>query len=180
MEKLIALSAIGRDRPGIVAALSRVLFEKGCNLEDSSMTRLKGDFAVLLLLSLPEGLTPDGLRAALDPAVRDWNLALTLRPLAPGEMEPSPTGDPYTLVVYGLDHPGIVHRVTRAAADRGLNITDLRTHVTEGTGAPLYSLVVDLESPGKGAAEAFQADLEALKKELQVEVTFHPAETDEL
>lgn len=181
MKKLIALSAIGRDRPGIVAALSKVLFETGCNLEDSSMTQLKGDFAVLLLVSLPDRTSPASLKAALKPVLEKWNLASTLRELSPGETGGgAPAGLPHTLVVYGVDKPGIVYRVTQAAADLSINITDLRTHATESGGDHLYSLVVEVEVPDAGTVAAFREKLEALKAELKVEIRLNPVETDEL
>ena len=82
MKKLIALSAIGKDQPGIVAALTWVLFERGCNLEDSSMTRLRGDFAVLLLISMPENMTLEGLKVALESAASSKGLTFTLRELS--------------------------------------------------------------------------------------------------
>jgi glycine cleavage system transcriptional repressor len=52
----VVISAVGKDRPGIVAGVSKVLFEAGCNLEDSSMTILEGEFAMILVVSLPEAL----------------------------------------------------------------------------------------------------------------------------
>src|SRR6266850_6447998 len=51
MKHWYALSAIGRDRPGIVADLAELIYDCDCNLEDSSMTILGSEFAVLLLLS---------------------------------------------------------------------------------------------------------------------------------
>ncbi|HUO58564.1 MAG TPA: ACT domain-containing protein [bacterium] len=182
MKKLVALSAIGKDQPGIVAALAKVLFEKGCNLEDSSMTRLKGDFAVLLLISLPESLGLEELKAALQGVAQVKSLNVALRPLSGEEAAASPGKGTlaYTLVVYGVDHPGIVYRVTQAAADLGANITDLRTHVTMSGSTPLYSLAVELEMPGPSVVESFQKKLESLKKELKVEATLNPVEADEL
>jgi glycine cleavage system transcriptional repressor len=183
MKKLVALSAIGQDRPGIVAALTRVLFETGCNLEDSSMTQLKGDFAVLLLVDLPPKTSLDTLKVALKPVLDQWQLASTLRQLSPAETDGSAgTGFPYTLVVYGVDHPGIVYRMTQAAADLSINITDLRTHMTQsgGRGINLYSLAVEVLIPGKEALNSFQKELESLKKELKVEIKLNPTETDEL
>jgi glycine cleavage system transcriptional repressor len=182
MKKLIALSAIGKDQPGIVAALSKVLFEKGCNLEDSSMTRLKGDFAILLLISLPEGLTAGDLRTALEPAAREKGLAYTLRELSAQEASggTASTGPPYTLVVYGVDHPGIVHRIAQAAADHRVNITDLRTHVTQSQGTDLYTLAMEVDIADEKTAARFREKLEGLKKELKVELTLNPVEAEEL
>src|SRR5258708_28090519 len=103
MKTFAALSAVGKDRPGIVATLAKIFYEKGCNLEDSSMTRLKGDFAVLLLISLQENMTPDALRKELEPATRENGLTFTLRELTPQESsaETGPGALPYTLLVYG-------------------------------------------------------------------------------
>jgi len=176
----VALSAIGRDRPGIVAGLTKVLFEKGCNLEDSSMTLLKGDFAVLLLVTLPEGLTTSGLAEAVEPTADSLGLTTVLRELKPGEMAPKSGARPYTLVVYGADRPGIVFKVTGAAAGHGLNVTDLRTHVTGEASKPVYSLSMDVEAPDAVSAKAFAKDLEVLKAELKVDVVFHAVEAEEL
>jgi glycine cleavage system transcriptional repressor len=57
MKKWFALSAIGRDRPGIVADLAELIYECDCNLEDSSMTLLGSEFAVLLLLTGEEAMS---------------------------------------------------------------------------------------------------------------------------
>src|SRR5437870_73749 len=76
-----ALAAIGRDRPGIVAACARTLFEQGCNVEDSSMTLLRGNFAVMLVLAAPEGTTGSSLTAALEPACRELGLLYDVLPV---------------------------------------------------------------------------------------------------
>jgi glycine cleavage system transcriptional repressor len=43
------LLAAGPDRLGIVASVTRVLYRHGCNLADSSMTRLGNEFAMLVI-----------------------------------------------------------------------------------------------------------------------------------
>lgn len=181
MKRQIALSAVGKDQPGIVAALTQVFFENRCNLEDSSMTRLEGDFAILLLISLPEDGAAADLKKAVEPVAQKWGLTFSMRELPPEEMELEATGTlPYTLVVYGVDHPGIVYKIAQAAADERVNITDLRTHVTPGPKNPLYSLVMEVEVPGAAIAESFGKKLESVKKELKVEITFKPVEAEEL
>jgi len=49
----LAVSAIGADRPGIVAAVTGVLVDRGCNLEDASMSILRGHFAMMLVVAAP-------------------------------------------------------------------------------------------------------------------------------
>lgn len=180
MKRQVALSAIGQDRPGIVARLTRALFEQGCNLEESSMTRLKGEFAILLLVTLPDTMTPAALESAVEPAGRSLGLTILVRELTPEETraEDDSRTLPYTLVVYGADRPGIVFRVTDAAARHVLNITDLRTRVTGP--APVYSLIMELEAPSEAAVQAFRGDLQKLRGELHVETTLEPVEAEEL
>src|SRR5215813_1215224 len=84
MKQWFALSAIGRDRPGIVADLAELIFESDCNLEDSSMTILGSEFAVLLLLT---GEGPDVERRLGAGCKRlEWEKRLTVffRPLEGG------------------------------------------------------------------------------------------------
>ena len=182
MKKFVALSAIGEDHPGIVAAITKVFFENGCNLENSSMTQLRGDFAVLLLVSIPETLTLQTLNDLLQPIIQKWSLAVTLRELKPEEMANPAVSPvlPYTLMVYGLDHPGIVYKVAQSATEQKINIIDLRTHVTENNGKTLYSLILEIEIPDKATLLHFQKNLETLKQELQVDITLKAVETDEL
>ena len=70
-----SLSAVGVDRPGIVAAVSGVLADHGCNLEDSTMSILQGQFAILLVVSAPEGVDAPGLEAAFAPVAERFGLS---------------------------------------------------------------------------------------------------------
>src|SRR5881296_3758847 len=137
-----ALSAIGRDRPGIVAAVTEALLAHTLNIEDSHATILRGHFTMMLVVEAPAGADLDALRADLD-AVRD---RLELEALALGELvelDPAAEAVPSHIVtVYGADHPGIVHAATSALAERGADITDLATKLAgEGEGRPLYALI---------------------------------------
>src|SRR5919201_5239461 len=105
----IALLAIGRDRPGIAAAVSGVLLEHGANVEDSQMAILRGHFAMTLVVSLPEAADLDRLRGALEPVRARLGLeALAVSEI--GEVDHRPEFVPsHILNVYGADHPGILH-----------------------------------------------------------------------
>ena len=59
-----AVTAIGRDRPGIVAAISGALLELEGNVEDSQMSILRGHFAVMLIVRLPDPVRRAGARGA--------------------------------------------------------------------------------------------------------------------
>src|SRR5215471_465462 len=115
MKRWFALSAIGRDRPGIVADLAELIYECDCNLEESSMTVLGSEFAVLLVLS-GQGIDLERRLASACKQL-EWEKRVTvfLRPLE-GEPTRYRTGErvtPYELHATGMDKAGIVARVAR-------------------------------------------------------------------
>jgi glycine cleavage system transcriptional repressor len=179
MKKWFALSAIGRDRPGIVADLAEVIYECDCNLEDSSMTILGGEFAVLLLLS---GQGPE-LERRLASACKhlEWEKRLTVfvRPL---EGEPSRYGAGERTVTYelqatGVDKAGIVARIARCLADHGINITEMHTHSRPepGSGAAIYTMRIRMDVPTTVGIPALRERLERIADELHIHVDLIPA-----
>jgi glycine cleavage system transcriptional repressor len=141
-----AVSAIGRDRPGIVAAISRVLFDLGANIDDSQMSILHGHFAVMLIVSVPEEVTHEDLAGRLD----EVRAKLGLEGLAVSELDELASGavPTHVLTVYGADHPGIVHAVSSTLAEHDVNITDLRTKLTDAE-EPVYVMVMEIAVPGE-------------------------------
>jgi glycine cleavage system transcriptional repressor len=88
-----AVSVFGRDRPGIVAALTRVLADAGCNLEDTSMTILRGHFAMMLVISGGAGIFAPDLEAALSPVADRLDLQLSVRPVSDDVVIPQVDGE---------------------------------------------------------------------------------------
>jgi glycine cleavage system transcriptional repressor len=175
------LTAVGKDQPGIVAHVTRQLFELGGNLEDSAMTRLGGEFAIMLMVSAPVDVGEERLAEAFEPLARQLKLAIHLKALTRAELSPRRKGRPYQICVYGADRSGIVYQVSEALAKRRVNITDVSTHRTTPTGArhapPLYLMLLEVELPPRVDAEALQTRLRALAKRLGVEVTIRSVET---
>src|SRR5947209_4071447 len=96
----VALAAVGADRPGIVAAVTQVLVERGCNLEDASMAILRGHFAMMLVVDVPDAHAPSTLEAALAPVADAFELVITVRPLADADaITPAPAGESWTVAV---------------------------------------------------------------------------------
>jgi glycine cleavage system transcriptional repressor len=168
------LTATGRDRPGIVAAVSGVLYECGCNIEDSTMARLGGDFAIMLMVSLPEGATCEGLSGRLGP-VRE-EMGLTLQLTAVGEEEAavrSSEAAGYVIHVYGADRKGIVARVTGHLAAQQINIANLTTHIIAHQ-HPLYVMMIDVVLPGGVDSGQLAEELSGIGRELGVQITVRP------
>ena len=72
MSEIVVITAVGQDRPGIIAALAGAVYDLGGNLDDATMTRLHGAFAAMLSAKLPPGKTPEDARAVLAPAAARW------------------------------------------------------------------------------------------------------------
>src|SRR5512133_846099 len=125
-----AVTIISKDRPGIVADTTEVLYRLGCNIEDSSCTMLGGDFAMILIVThdkpFPKARLADEFRLLQERT----GLTVHLRTLHEDEFRhSSQEGELCLISVYGSDRPGIVYQVTRTLADRKVNITDLNTRL---------------------------------------------------
>ncbi|MEX0657950.1 MAG: ACT domain-containing protein [Egibacteraceae bacterium] len=144
----LAVTAVGADRPGIIARVTGVLHDLGGNIEDASSTILGGQFAMMLLVDTP--IEPAVLESALAAASADLGLFVTVRAVGEGSPAVPPT---HVLTVYGADRPGIVRGVAQALADRGVNVTDLTTRVLEGEGS-VYVLMMEISLPPDEDADA--------------------------
>jgi len=162
-----ALSAMGADRPGIVASISERLVAHGVNVTDSHMGILRGHFAMTLIVEVADEVT--ALEADLQAAARELGLeALTLAPVA--EAAPVSAEPTHTVTVYGADHTGIVAAVARTLADAGVNVVDLNTRLT----GDLYVMFLEIAAPDG------VPDLDAVARAQGVEVSVQPLEADVL
>lgn len=175
MSKL-AVAVVGRDRPGIAAAVARALYESKANIEDSRMSILGGHFAMMLVVSVGD----DG--AALNAKLDSVREAMQLEhahaePIedAGGAARPAPT---HVLTVYGADHPGIVASVCDALAARQVNIDDLATRVVGSEQQPVYTLICELTLPGSLEPAALAADLDGVAVDQGVEVSLREIDQD--
>ena len=160
----MVITAVGRDGPGIVAALAQAVYKLGGNLDDATMTRLHGAFAAMVAARLPEGKSEDDARAALQALAEERGLTVTVQTVSDAHSETAPDT---LLTVYGADHPGIVYQVTSALASRGVNITDMDTRLTGTTDAPVYVMLLELVA---GEID-LTGEMAALKASLGVDMT---------
>ena len=167
-----AVTIIGKDRTGIVADTSEVLYKLGCNVEDSSCTMLGGEFAMILIVSHEMPFSKKKLEAEFTAKNEGNGLSAFIRTLKDDEVcYRGPEGELCLISVYGSDKPGIVYRITRELADRGISITDLNTKLIGTREEPVYVLVLEAALPQGLTVEDASALLEKLKKELSVEIS---------
>jgi glycine cleavage system transcriptional repressor len=172
-----AITAVGRDRPGIVAAVTGVLKDHDCNLEDTSMSILRGHFAMMLVVAGPERLDAAALESTLKGLTSGLDLVVAVRQID-DDVPASPEGDAWTVAVYGVDRPGIVHSITALLADVGVNITDLTTRMIGDARQPVYAMVLEVTLPPSVTPEQVAARLDEQAEALGVECSLHPSEAD--
>ena len=174
------VTALGQDRPGIVAGVTKVLYEAGCNLEDSAMSRLEGEFVIMLIFSSPHPLTHAWLQRAFQAVARRLDLTIHLKPLPQREAaSPRQRGRTCVVSVYGADRPGIVFRMTQALAKVRANITDLKTHRSAGRVSrahpSLYLVFLEVEVPAWVSLATVSRVLTQLARSLGVQVSVRKA-----
>lgn len=166
----LAVTAVGADRPGIIARVTEVLYEHGGNLEDSSMTILAGHFAIMLLVETDAD--PAALEHDLSERTADLGLVVSVRPAGPGA-ESSPAT--HVVSVYGSDRPGIVHEVADAMFARQVNVTDLTTRVI-GEHGDVYAMMMEVSLPADLDADGLVAHVQQAVE--GVEVSVHPLDVE--
>ncbi|WP_433213080.1 glycine cleavage system protein R [Dactylosporangium sp. CS-047395] len=163
-----AVTVIGHDRPGIIADVAEILARLGLNLTDSTMTRLRGHFAMTLVCAGPP--TGAEVEAALEPLGADRTLLITVRSVVEEPAHES-AGTPHVITVHGADRLGIVATLARTVAESGGNITDLTTRLS----GSLYVIIaeVDVTDPDR-----LNEALRTAARRLDVEVSMRPADAD--
>ncbi len=170
---VIVITAVGRDRPGIIAALARAVLDLGGNLDDATMTRLHGAFATMVAARLPVGKTDADARAALQPVGEEMGLTIAVQSVPDAHQETPPDT---LLTVYGADRPGIVHAVASHLAARGVNITDMDTRLAGTPESPVYVMLLEAVAGEVNLTD----DLAALRREMGVDITVQPLDSEAL
>lgn len=172
----LAITAIGADRPGVVAAVTGAIADLDGNLEDTSMTILGGRFAMVLIVAVPDERSVDDVLAALERPAGELGLDVSVHPS--DRSSPRVAGEPWSVTVYGADQPGIVHRFARVLADAAVNITDLTTRVIGSSDRPVYAMLLDVAVPANVDPAELGRRLDAVAGELGVECSMHEADAD--
>jgi glycine cleavage system transcriptional repressor len=166
-----ALTIIGRDRPGIVAEVTRILYHSDCNLADSSSSILGGQFAMILIVSHPTFTTEEDFGDTFA-SLREKGLSVFLRALKPGgEIRPQEPEEICVISVYGPDRPGIVYHIAKELGDRQINIIDLNTKMVGLENRPVYIGIFETVLPKNITIENMEEVFNKIKKDLQLDIT---------
>lgn len=164
----MVLTVLARDRPGLIKALSETIAQHGGNWIDSSMARLGGEFAGILRVSVPTGEI-----GALEVALNELSSSGISVAIRKGETGPSTReGRRVRLELTGVDHPGIVHRISTALLALNISIDELETRVFSGSmsGEQMFEAKAKIVLPESVEEAKLRATLESLAKDLMVDV----------
>jgi glycine cleavage system transcriptional repressor len=174
MKTYFILSAIGKDRPGIVADVSEVIFECGGNIEDSSMSLLRNNFALLLLFSTEREEVNQKLSAGLKRL--EWEKKLTVFfsqiPFEEAHPKAKELTDRFEITTSGIDHAGIVYKVCRLMAERGISIVDMETRriLSAESGTPLFEMDIQIDVPRSIPEQGLREELHRLANDLVIDM----------
>lgn len=177
MQHWFILSAIGRDKPGLVAELASLVYDADANLEDSRMTILGSDFAVILLASSPNRDTIDRISVGAKRLERNHGLTILVRTLEDGPRPavPGPGTRLFRVIAVGEDRAGIVASICGVLANQGVNIAELTSQSRPGPGgSPHYELNIQVEVPESISTRALREELEAEADRLVIDVGLIP------
>lgn len=182
MRKFFAITAVGKDRPGIVAGVSKILFDLGANIEDSSMTILKSEFAMILIISTGQETKTSDFENHFKELTNKMGLFISVKELGEDEIhsKKSCSGIPYIISVIGTDKPGIVYSVSKLLASKGINITDLNTKVILGENASVYTMILEIDVPEYVDINLLEEEFSVIEKEMAIDISIKEIEVLQL
>jgi len=171
MHKAI-ISVLGRDRPGIVAAACRILFENNCNIENVSQTILQAQFAGIFIVSMPAEITLDALQDSLRKDLSRLDQDVRIKPIRYQEPVFKPADiEPFVITTKGPDRKGLVAGITEIIAKHGANITNLQA-VFKGGATPGDNIMIyEVDVPKDVDHQRLDCELRDRAKALLLEIS---------
>lgn len=172
MQKYFIMTAFGQDRVGIVADVTRLLYENGCNLEDTAMNLLADEFTLNLLFSCTQDNIEEHLSRECRRLELEKGISAFVRSLPAPQKNIQKKYKTCTLHIEGLDQAGIVYKTSTFLAKNKLNIVHLHStaQASPESGAMLYSMDIQIQIPTDISLDLLEDDLSTLADELQVDI----------
>ena len=170
MQKRLVLTITGNDRVGIVDEVTKVVLTQNGNVEASRMSRLGGEFAMLMLISVDADRL-DRLQEGLN-GLQNRGLDVGLRPTVYNYSQNFAGWHSYQMSVSGADHEGIIHEITKYLAQAGINVETMDTGTEDAPfgGTVLFTLSAVIMTPPTMDLNSLQEALETIGDEVNVDI----------
>jgi glycine cleavage system transcriptional repressor len=174
--QLVVISAVGTDRAGVVNNLSKVILNCGGNIEESRMTALGSEFAMLLLVS-GNWATISKLEKALNAHAEEESLTINLRKT--DERAADESRMPYGIDIVSLDEPGIVFHLANFFAALNIEIADLATrrYAAAHTGAQMFAVQMTINVPSSVSVSQLRDEFHELCEQLNLDAILEPVKS---
>jgi len=170
--KKVIISVIGRDRPGIIAAVSAALLDQDCNIENVNQTILQSEFSGIFIVTGPKRLSADELQRLLREKLDPMGLHIHTKDMTDDEPEFSiGESEPFIIVTRGPDRKGLVAAFTRIIADYGANVTNLQAVFKGGDDPGNNSMIYEVDVPAAADQQALDRDLRKKAVELGLDIS---------
>lgn len=180
MAKYISLTAIGKDSPGLVSAVTKVLYEERCNIEDSTMTILHDQFAMILIIKVSTTISAQALYSKLQKSSKPLGMALSYSKLVSYSPKNHLPTNPYIISIYGSDKTGIVYNISECLAKNNINITDVQTSLSKSKEKSTYIMIIECDIPRNKYYEKLSKELSMLAKLLNITISLNKAESADI
>ncbi len=173
-----AVTVIGKDKPGIVASVTKVLYKLNFNIEDSSSTLLADQFSMIMIAKSEKKFGTIELKKAFADSRKDMGLSVSVRFIGTKLEYKNNENNRFIISVYGADKPGIVYSISSALAENNINIVDLKTKLTKSP-KPTYVMVMEISAENTTETE-LRSILNKRAEEINVDYSIRKVETYEL
>lgn len=174
MRSQLLVTSLGEDRPGIVARLTEVFVSNGANLEESRMAILGGEFAAIMLVSVPVANVP-ALEKGLA-RLQVEGISVSTRKTEVYNPSRFKGYSNYEVSLKGADHEGIVHNFSSYLKEQSINIQSVETMVVNApvTGSPLFQMKAMIQVPPSLSANELKKSLNQIAEKESVDIELQP------
>ncbi|MCP4639921.1 MAG: ACT domain-containing protein [bacterium] len=163
-EARFVVNVVARDRVGIIADVTEALYQLGANLEALSQTVVWDWFTMILCGAFPEDMTAERIKESLETS---GEFLATVLPYGEAPPPKQTDGEPFVVTAAGEDKAGIVRRLTRCFAEKGINVEDVWNEVRNEKFIVIFHVTLSPHVDPKDA----RYDLEKAAEDVGVTIT---------
>lgn len=170
MKKMV-ISVLGSDRPGIIAAVTRILFEQDCNIENVSQTILQNEFSGIFIVGVPDTLSVNELHRHLEADLTPMGLHVYEKPLSTAADTPPVASEPFVVTTKGPDRKGLVAAITAILAAHRVNVTNLQAVFKGGDDPNANIMIYEVDIPNDADHKRLRQELHRRADTLSLEIS---------
>ena len=168
----VLISVLGEDRPGIIAAVTRILYQLDCNIENVSQTILQSEFGGLFIAAIPENIILEELHNHLETELTPLNLSVHIKPVKSVSVKRTIVeSEPFVITTRGADRKGLVAGITEVIARHGVNVTNLQAIFKGGDDPRNNIMIYEVDVPVDIDQQYLYRDLREKAAALELDIS---------